>query len=399
MREVAGDLALMLSCCVGSPMNMWFWMRMSGRRRRGGGLYELSQRRGWGSSYSWRSRNGRRIDDVEDEDEDGVAMIRRGLWGNSQEEDEPRRSDSSSSFGQQRGLLSVAVEFLFGPNDNANTTIDSRQGCPSSEELEKWKFRAGIIMSLAAASEGRGVTLRELLPYTDNPPASASDASALRETMKIVTYFNGKPADNASSEASGGIDAPFFFPEIMAEMENGIFDVRKIMSLGSSDFAPPTDTAMNRGIANLLYKNSEDEDGVTTSGSIPQYFYERPKFLTHLSKQQFGQCLFLGTLNFIGVISVQSALMPGGLFDLSIAAAMATDADNSGATMSPRHRRHFNRNMWISFGSVVVLKLLKVLRFYANLFFLLPLIRLVILMFTNYCIDRRNQRRLSFVTE
>ena len=230
-------------------------------------------------------------------DEDGVAMIQRGSWGNDQ--NNPQRSDSSASFDsqssqQQRGLLSVAVEFLFGPNESANNSIN-RQGSLSPEELEKWKFRAAIIMSLSAASEGKGVSLRELLPYTDNPPASTNDASALRETMKIITYFNGKPADTTSSEATGGIDACFHFPEIMAEMETGIYDVsQKIMSLSSSDFAAPPNMDSKHSITKLLCKFDDDEGMISPSGDIPQYMYEKPKFLTHLSRKQFSECLLLG---------------------------------------------------------------------------------------------------------
>ena len=397
MREVAGDLALMLSCCVGNPMHMWFWMRMGGRRRRGGGLFRYSQRRGWGMR-NWRGDN--QIDD-----EDGVAMIRRGSWGNNHHEEVPP-PDSSSSFEstssslQQRGLLSVAVEFLFGPSDNENetNTTNNIQGDITQDELNKWKFRAAIIMSLSAASEGKGVSLRQLLPYTDNPPTSINDASALRETMKIITYFNGKPADNALSDSIGGIDAHFHFPEIMAEIETEIFAMsQNIMSLSSSTFAPPSNS-IQPSITKLLYRSEEDELMYDASGSMPQYLYEKPKFLTHLSKKQFSQCLFLGALNFIGVISVRSALLPGGLFDLSIAAALAVDADDAGDASSRRRRRH-NRDMWISLGSVVALKVLNVLRFYANIFFLLPIVRLVILMVLNYCIDRRNQRRMSFAAE
>lgn len=396
MREIAGDLALILSCCVGSPMNMFFLMRMGGGRRRGGGLYNLSQRRGWGSP-TWRSRNWRRNHDV---DEDGVAMIRRGSWGNNQntEEDRPNRSNSSSSFGsqtsqQQRGLLSVAVEFLFGPSDSDDEIANS-----SSYELEKWKFRGAMIMALSAASEGKGVSLRELLPYTDNPPASIDDASTLRETMKLITYFNGKPANRVSSELSGGIDAYFFFPEIMAETETDIYALsQRIMSLGSSEFAPPPNTTSESNIIGLLYKNDEDNetDFEVPEGTVPKYFYERRKFLTHLSRKQFNQCLFLGFLNFIGIISVQGALMPGGIFELSISTAMAIDADMSGATTS-RRRKQFNFWIWLA---PTILKLLKVLRFYSIIFFLLPLVRLVILMIQNYFIDKRNQRRLHFVTE
>ena len=398
MREVAGDLALMLSCCVGNPMHMWFWMRMGGRRRNGGGLFRYSQRRGWGMR-NWRGDN--RIDD-----EDGVAMIRRGSWSANQHEEMPSPNSSSSidntsSSLQQKGLLSVAVEFLFGPSNNENETIAAAnivQAETSQDELNKWKFRAAIIMSISTASEGKGVSLRELLPYTDNPPSSINDASALRETMKIVTYFNGKPAKNLSSDSIGGIDAQFYFPEIMAEIETEFFGIsQNIMSLSSSTFAPPSNPTQP-SITKLLYKSDEEEHIFDASGGMPQYLFEKPTFFTYLSKKQFSQCLFLGMLNFIGVLSVRSALMPGGLFDLSIAAALALDADDA-ASGSSRRRRRYNGDMWISVGSAVALKILNMLQFYAILFFLLPTVRLMILMLQNFCIDRRNRRRMSFVTE
>eukprot|EP00804_Cyclotella_cryptica_P020167 CCRYP_010886-RA/>CCRYP_010886-RA protein AED:0.03 eAED:0.03 QI:0/-1/0/1/-1/1/1/0/643 len=408
MREVAGDLAFVLSMCVGNPMHALFWMRMGRRRRLFG---SSSGGSGWGQSSSWRMRNwrgGGNMDNDEGDDDDGVTMIRRGSWGNdssSAREERPHRSNSSSFASsqsdspQQRGLLSVAVEFLFGPNNATDniSTRDKRQGGLSMEELEKWRFRAAIIMALSTASEGKGVSLRELLPYTDNPPESVNDASALRETMKIIVYFNGKPAilPNSSSNALGGIDARFFFPEIMAEMESGIYDVaQQVMSLNSSKFAPPSNTNQSRkqSIASILYKrNNQDDDDVTnvSLGSIPQYLHEKPKVLTLLSQNQFGQCLLLGLLNYVGIVSVQSALMPGGLFDLS----------SSASSGNSRYRKRSTGDFWISFGSVVLLKLLKILRFYANLFFLLPLCRLVIVLIMNYFIDRRNRRRLRFVTE
>ena len=400
MREVAGDLAFMLSFCVGNPMHMWFWMRMGRRRHVYGG-------RGWGYS-SWR-RNWRGYDNNDIEDEDGVAMIRRGSWGNSESsEDEGQRSPiSQSSTQQQRGLLSIAVEFLFGPSDANENDTSSKHGGQSVEELERWKFRAAVIMALSTSSEGKGVSLRELLPYTDNPPSSVNDASALRETMKIISYFNGKPADIQSEDdtsiATSGIDARFFVPEIMAEMETGLFDAsQKILSLSSSQFAPPSNTANPKSsFTSILYKRSHnddvEDDATISASSVPQYLYENPKFLTQLSQQQFGQCCFLGLLNYIGILSVQAALDPGGLFDLTLIAGL-DDAAGSNATTSSRRRRRQNNTLLV-FACAFVLKLLKVLRFYANLFVLLPLLRLGMVLITNYCIERRNQRRLSYVTE
>jgi hypothetical protein len=150
-----------------------------------------------------------------------------------------------------------------------------------------------------------------------------------------------------------------------------------------------------------LYKRSHnddvEDDATISASSVPQYLYENPKFFTQLSQQQFGQCCFLGLLNYIGILSVQAALDPGGLFDLTLIAGL-DDAAGSNATTSSRRRRRQNNTLLV-FACAFVLKLLKVLRFYANLFVVLPLLRLGMVLITNYCIERRNQRRLSYVTE
>jgi len=373
MREVAGDVAFMLSIFCGNPLHPFFWFRAGGMRRR---WTRVRHSRGWGGNTTWNDDNG-----------NGVAMVRRGTWGEEQRANNQQRSSPLSSFQnsssdeEQRGLLSIAVEFLFGPN-NSDPTPVGNSNLPSSE-LEKWKFRASVIMTLSSTSQGKGVSLRELLPYADNPPASAADPSAIRETLGIVSYFNGKPVD-VGSETSGdqfsGMDARFCFPEIVAEM-----DCQKLVTLGSSEFAPPMSFNNDRAnLASILYKEEEYNFGSSANASneIPEYLYERPFFLTELSRQQFGQCVLLGLLNFVGVIWVHSAMMPGGLLEIPVAATARTRS-GSGPL--------------IIFASLLVLKLLNILRFYAGLFFMLPLCRLAIVMIRNYGVEKRNKRRSNFV--
>ncbi|KAL7538106.1 hypothetical protein ACHAXR_008293 [Thalassiosira sp. AJA248-18] len=375
MREVAGDLAFMMSICCGNPMHPFFWFRVGGMRRR---WARVRHSRGWGgggtTSSSWNHDNNM----------DGIAMMRRGTWGDDNENSRSSPPSSFNSSSEQRGLLSIAVEFLFGPDSTPDGYLPA---------LDKWKFRASVIMTLSSTSQGNGVSLRDLLPYVDNPPSSAEDPSAIRETLRIVTYFNGKPVDCVSETTGGdqnvnGMDARFCFPEIVAEM-----DCQKLLTLGSSEFAPPTistNDSRSTMISSILYKDDEDYNNFgssdNSSSDIPDYLYERPFVLTQLSRQQFGQCALLGLLNFVGIIWIQNAMMPGGLLDLSVSAASRTRKRSGGSSGS-----------LIAFAAVLVLKLMHILRFYAGLFFAIPLCRLVIVLIRNYLVEKRNKRRMSFV--
>ena len=90
--------------------------------------------------------------------------MRRGTWGDDGDNASRRNNSwssarSSSNHGsgdQERGLLSIAVEFLFGPS-SGDDAGDSSSNLPlSSKELEKWKFRAAVIMTLSSESLGNG---------------------------------------------------------------------------------------------------------------------------------------------------------------------------------------------------------------------------------------------------
>jgi hypothetical protein len=348
LREVAGDLAMFLSVCA-NPGHPFFWMRLAN-----GGMRQRWQRVGRSRGWGGNTQSDMHID--------GIAMIRRGTWG--QDDD----GSSSSNAEQQRGLLSIAVEFLFGPSNTDDTG--------SSSELDKWKFRAAVILMLSSKSPGSGISLRDLLSYVDNPPSSVEDPTSIRETLKVVTYFNGKPYQCGGDQCSGNnMDARFCFPELVAE-----FDCQALLALCSSIFVPPVSLDDTGKFVSILYKEEIEIDIGSTNDTFsvtPAWLYEQPFVLTELTQQQFGQCVLLGLLNLVGILWVRNATKQGGLFELPI-----TGRDGT----------------LVSIASLLVSKLLNILRFYAGFFLALPLFRLVIVLIRNYNCKVRNERRRSFVT-
>ena len=93
---------------------------------------------------------------------------------------------------------------------------------------------------------------------------------------------------------------------------------------------------------------------------------------------------------------MQNALLPGGLLALPVATAAAA-ADFSSIDANLKRRRRPNSGRWIAIASFLFLGLLKILRFYAGLFFLLPLCRLLIVLTRNAGVERRNRRRKNFI--
>jgi len=356
LREVAGDLAMFLSVCA-NPGHPFFWMRLAN-----GGMRQRWQRVGRSRGWGGNTQSDMHID--------GIAMIRRGTWGHNDDDDGPSHTlrSSSSNEEQQRGLLSIAVEFLFGPSDTDDTG--------SSSELDKWKFRAAVILMLSSKSPASGISLHDLLPYVDDPPSSVEDPTSIRETLKVVTYFNGKPFYQIGKDkcSDNNMDARFCFPELVAE-----FDCQTLLSLSSSKFVPPTSLDDTGKFVSILYKEEIELDigsPIDTFSVTPAWLYEKPFVLTELTQQQFGLCVLLGLLNLVGILWVENATMPGGLFEFS-----TTGGDGT----------------LVSIASLLVSKLLNILRFYAGFFLALPLFRLAIVLIRNYNCKIRNERRRSFV--
>jgi len=331
LREVAYDMALLCSVCCGNPGSIFYWMRMNQLQRRRHRMF-----RGWGgrSSTATTSDSGGMMES----DVPGVTLHRRD------------GTTIISSAGEHRGLLSVAVEFLFGPSPFA----------PSPTEEEKWVLRSAALMQLSTKSAGSGVALEAMAPYVDSPPESPEDDSRIVEqTLLIVSHFNGLPSKQLSAEENQNAEkrkARFIFPELMAESAVAT----------RYEHAEVVDDMTWQS---LLYTKSEERTPRRTN-TIPSWMKEERYRFTQITSKQFLHCLFLGSLNFIGVFWLRQSVAPGGVIYL--------------APGTP--------------GASLVLKgLIPVLWFYARLFFALPAVRLLLIVGLNRLRIKRNKRRANLV--
>ena len=343
LQEIAYDLALFSSMCCGNPGSIFFWMRAS----------QLSQRRRRNGQRGW-ARNRINTQDLE-----GVALVQRGTWGRRDQDD----AEPSQAGGQEepfRGLLSVSVEFLFGPTPFV----------PGPTESEKHKLRAAVIVQHCSEKAGQGISLQDLSPYIDSPPASLQHETAIvSEGLVVVSHFNGKPAEVADLSSHEPSKACFVFPELLAESASVIkYEEPPDFDDGSWEYL------CYAGNDAQLSSQATTSGGRTTGGSnmeLPSSLQESRYVLTRLEKKQFQQCVVLGILNFIGVYWLQQSLEPEGVLDL--------------------------QNMAGTFAAAFLQKgLVPILRFYSILFFVLPLARLILILGLNTIRGRRNRRRADF---
>jgi hypothetical protein len=322
MREIAYDMALVSSVCCGNPGNIFFWMRAHqlGRRRRR--AYQ-----GW---------SGNRIES----EIEGVTLIRRGTWGH-EEEDDDRVASTESGAERHRGLLSVAVEFLFG----------TTPFYPGPSESDRWKLRADVLVQLASANGAKGLTLDELAPYVDSPPASLDDsASIIAQGLMVVMHFNGTPTNGQEEESA--TKSRFLFPELMAESS----------AVGRYE-APLEDEDT---WASLLYAKESDLSPRPKSLDTPPTLKEAYYKFTTLAFQQLLHCTALGCLNLIGVLWLGQVISKGGILEVT-----------DGNPLAGFLRKG----------------LMPILRFYAVLFFMLPGGRLLLILILNSIRRKRNLRR------
>lgn len=317
LSEIAYDLSLMTSICCGSPGSIWFWWRAE----------QLSRRRRY-MGRSW----GRLLQD-QSHDNEGIAIRQERRW----DEAPTQRGDNNDS-GQYRGMLSFAVEFLFGP-----VPFDS-----GPSDIEKWKLRAAVIMHICARNGC--VSIKDLAPYVDDPPASLNDNNLLKiGVLAIVTHFHGIPNQSSDGEPH------FIFPELVAE------------SKYTTDFEEVKNSDNGTWQA-FLYE--PDVTVWSPSNRLPSSLQERRYRLTMLGPKQFLQCVVLGSLNFIGVWWLSLSLNSGGvLYEL---------INNPNITGVLRHT------------------IIKVLRFYSILFFVLPFGRLLLISAFNFVREKRNRKRADF---
>lgn len=372
LREVSYDLFLVCSLCCGNPMSAWYWIRAS----------QLSRRRrratyGWGGQ---RQRLNMRPGEMES-DVPGVTLVRRGAWANDNETDLGGSNARSSSGNAHRGLLSVAVEFLFGPMPFH----------PAPSEAQKWKLRAAVLvqqLSSSSSSSGRGtgVSMEEMSPYVDYPPHSLpsenneddKDGSRLlvSQALKIVAHFNGMPVVDAQrdddEQHSSLVQTRFVFPELMAEstVALSLQDDKGSILGGGTDDDNDDDTW-----ASLLYaleSNNRIGGQRQREQDLPLYLHEYRYRFTLLTGQQLLHCVGLGSLNTIGVIMLGQSLAPGGVL-----------------YMGP------SSSSWSWY--LIHKMLLPILRFYAALFFVLPGVRLLWIVILNRRRRGRNQQRQALV--
>ena len=325
IRETAHTMALGLNVVMGSPRSIWFWMsarRFRDRQQRG---------RGWGL-------NNTRFQSTDRD---------RGSWG--QQLREARTSSSSLYDVDQRGILSVAVEFLFGP-----TPFD-----PGPTDFEKWKIRENCIVAVSTRSQGKGVSIAQLLPYSDYPPDIKSVQNQIilgggkLECLNIISHFNGVPI------GSRGID--FIFPELMAESSSVETQVTMPSNKG-----PWQAFFFSDDLLQDFNGSGQRLDGAQTNG-LPEYLQEKHYVLTELSKKQFSQCCILNILNYIGIQMLRTAISKGGTLQIQNRSALS--ASNG---------------------------ILLILDFYARLFFAIPLLRGMIIAMLNLRVNQRNKKRKEF---
>jgi hypothetical protein len=103
-----------------------------------------------------------------------------------------------------------------------------------------------------------------------------------------------------------------------------------------------------------------------TSTALPSYLNENLYRLTHLPANLFLRCVFLGTLNLVGVVLLGKSLGRGGMLEVD------------------------DKTLFVPF---LLYGLMPVLRFYAVLFFVLPIGRLFVILVLNARRRTRNARR------
>lgn len=365
-----------LGLCYG-PTSPWFWMRMArwNRRTRIGTSVGEGARRSWGG----RSTNSR----YRWSDEINSTTTNR----------QPSQSQQQQQQQQQRGILSVAVEFLFGPTPFF----------PGPSERAKWKIRQQVLVALSMASNmgknnnnNQGVSLAQILPFVDQPPPlpfQSSSTAIVSEALKVVSHFNGIPVKD-SGASDGGSDSGndkqkpflgitqsrFVFPELISEEE----------TVGKSTGKPvvPIDNHMRLKVYedsngdhpmwesffytdhNNVLGMGETNDGPVGAPSPPMYLKEARHVLTQLTRTQFGQCILLNTINMIGIWMFRQSIESGGLLEIA----------------------H-------PLGYSLTSGLLCFLSFYAKLFFALPFSRMVYIIWLNVGIKKRNERRKALANE
>jgi len=338
-----------------SPSSIWFWLRMYRIRNR-----RVRMNRGWRTSNA-SDRHGYEssLDGNNDlldinGNSHGSITTRWSNYVNRQQQDE-------------RGLLSIVVEFLFGPTPFH----------PGPTDYTKWKIRETFIIETSSIQQDQAINMVQFLPFVDYPPTIITESQqSLRnnynskernECLKIITHFNGVPYMAAQQSSSDGNSAShdayhFVFPELILSESDG---------LNKENDQSPLEAEDNNAPNSFFYTNNT---GYTLStqmvarSQMKNYLHENRYVLTKLTKSDFYRCILMNTFNFIGLLMIWNSIQDGVL------------------EIRDKHSLQFN----------IIKYLLLLLMFYAKLFFILPLGRMLILLVLNHNIKTRNERRMSF---
>ena len=114
------------------------------------------------------------------------------------------------------------------------------------------------------------------------------------------------------------------------------------------------------------------EKNTSSALHFPKYLHERRHVLTESTQAQFKKCILLNVVNYIRLLILWKSI------------------HEEGAVLKIQDKTTFKYN--------IIKSILLVLFFYAKLFFVIPLIRMITLMVLNRNIDARNARRESFAS-
>ena len=414
-----------------NPRSLWFWFRIHRMRNR-----RARMNQGWGresihtaggtpssssiSAGTWNERNNTT-------NNDNHHRLRHHHATTNSNSDRDHDHD-------QRGILSIAVEFLFGPTPFH----------PGPTDFEKWKLREQFILQLTdKQSNGNGngcIDLIQFLPFVDSPPPLPTISSMMEENddddddnnnegtelqlenntqmrsecLKIISHFNGVPyirsrqqlsvldssTTTTTSASTSPFKASFVFPELTLSETSYTTSAYSMATMAS--------TLQNNDTHNcndsFLYLKDKDKDNPTLSTTassgyilgrtmeqpsqlennqstttitsninnpIASFLHENRHVLTKLTQSHFQRCIMINMINYIGLLILWKAIHQDGVLEIKDLT---------------------------SFKYQLIKCVLLVLDFYAKLFFVLPIGRALILLVLNHCIDERNKRREVFAT-
>lgn len=180
--------------------------------------------------------------------------------------------------------------------------------------------------------------------------------------LRVVAHFGGVPHQ---ANTCHPLDATFCFPELMLQVKEG-------MSVPQQSNAAENISALHWQSFLCAHKKQttqlpviDEESRPLNSGSnLPSSLHEQYHVFTQLQPKEFGACLCLGIINFMGVSYLKRSLQVGGLLHVSSHAP-----------------------------SVVLHVLVSIMLFYSKYFLLLPLARLPVTLVLNVLVRRRNDLR------